>query len=137
MPDIYIIDKHTHISDVCHSLKQEYLRFDNATEAMNTLENVTEAVVLLNYAVKTDETAEFIEVLTQNNSTLKIIVIGRDLPDNDVILCFLAGAIGFQDNHTLDRYISKLVSVVQAGEAWISRRLVASMLTYWREQTPA
>ncbi len=134
MPDVYIIDTHSPISANKYASTHTVKHCDNEVNAMNLLADCDPAVVLLNFSVRSAGTAEYIELLSQANPSLKIIVVGNNLADKDIIPCIYAGAIGYQNENKLAHFFSKMIAVVQAGEAWVSRRLIAAIVDNWRQQ---
>ncbi len=65
------------------------------------------AVVLLDYTLRQQYSAEFIRMLFSYNSELIVIVIGNGLHEQDIIPCLLAGAKGYQEIDVLQTYVKK------------------------------
>jgi DNA-binding NarL/FixJ family response regulator len=107
---------------------------DNEVHALNLLEESVAAVVLLHYAVRKTDTPEYIEILRKANTNAEIIIIGDDVQDERIIQCILAGAKGYQNIDSLERYVEKLIEVVGAGEAWFTRKMVGKLINYWNSQ---
>jgi DNA-binding NarL/FixJ family response regulator len=67
-------------------------------------------------------------VVLNVSSTSKIVVIADELREKEILTCLLAGAKGYQQLDSLKDYVRKLVSVMDAGEAWITRRMTATLI---------
>lgn len=92
------------------------------------------ALILLNYAVRGELTPDYIRLLI-NASPLgnNLVVVGQNASEDDIFRCLLAGAKGYQEIPTLPRYMGKMIHVIEQGEAWISRKMVAKLLDAIRE----
>jgi len=97
-------------------------------QALNAVEKKQPSVVLLNYSVRKEQTAEYIKLIRSVNTDSKVVVIAKDLTEQQIVECLIAGAKGYQQQKQLDEYMDKLIRVIDAGEAWITRRMVAILL---------
>jgi len=104
---------------------------DDEVHALNAVEQIQPAVILLNYQLQESETRSYIKALLKMSSNSKIVVIAKGLTDNEILACLVAGAKGYQDMKSLDQYMIKMIKVIDAGEAWVSRRMVAKLLDEW------
>ncbi len=134
MAIVFILDQSGEIQKVAAKKAPFAVVCENEIQVMNQLESSVPAIVLLDYTVRKAGTSEFIEILRQMSAAVEIVVIGDDLADEQVIRCILAGAKGYQNRNTLEQYIEKLIAVVADGEAWVSRKMVAALIDYWRTQ---
>jgi len=134
MIDILIIDKTDQIEYVLLVPEASVESFDDEVKALNALESKESAVVLLNYNVMQEQTAEYIKVVLKVSSSSKIVVIADDLSEEETLNCLLAGAKGYQQLNLLKDYARKLVTVMDGGEAWITRRMTATLLDTLRRQ---
>ena len=91
-------------------------------------------LILLDYALRGEQTPEYIRFLLDAAGSAKLAVTGSDLDEDQIISCMLAGANGYQDARQLPDYIGRLVPAVINGEAWLSRKLVARLLDVIRQQ---
>lgn len=108
--------------------------FSDEVLALNAVAIDAPELVLLNFAVLGSRTASYIDLLLSSSPGSSVVVIGDELPDEVVLGCFLVGAKGYQNERQLTHYISKIVKVIAAGEAWISRRMTARLLEVVRQQ---
>jgi len=97
-------------------------------QALNAVEQKKPAVIILDYRLRKKETASYIRLLIKANSESKIIVIADNLSDDAILACLTAGARGYQNLKQLNNYAVKMVKAINAGEAWVSRRMVAKLL---------
>ena len=104
------------------------IHFDDDIQALNSVEEYKPSVVLLNYDFKGEQTPNYIGHLLAASTVSKVVVVGSDLSDNHVLKCLISGAKGYQEIETFDDYAEKIIRVIDAGEAWITRRLVAILL---------
>lgn len=134
MIDVLIIDKTDQIKSLLLVEKANVQVFDDEVKALNEIEQTTSAVVLLHYNVREEQTEEYIKLIMQTSSNSKVVVMADELDENAVLICLLAGAKGYQKLNQLSDYAEKLVTVMDAGEAWITRRMTATLLDALRKQ---
>ncbi|MDX2424953.1 MAG: DNA-binding response regulator [Cycloclasticus sp.] len=134
MIDVLIIDKTDQIKSALLVPEANIASFDDEVKALNAVETKVSAVVLLNYSVMQEQTAEYIKVVLKVSSSSKIVVIADELSEEETLNCLLAGAKGYQQLDLLKDYARKLVTVMDAGEAWITRRMTATLLDALRRQ---
>ena len=128
MLDVLIIDKANQIKPVLTQLDANIDSIEDEVKALSLVEKKWPAVVFLSYDVMHEETADYIKVLLRLSSSCKVIVIAEQLSDNEILDCLLAGAKGHQALKQLNEYGQKLITVVTAGEVWITRRMTAIVL---------
>ena len=128
MINVLIIDNAEEIKPVLSGTVANIALYTDEVQALNALEKKRFSVILLNYAVRKEETAEYIRLILKASMDCKIVVIAEELSQEKILNCLTAGAKGYQENKQLDCYVDKLIKVVDAGEAWISRYMVAVLL---------
>lgn len=128
MIDVLIIDKTNHITSNLLDLQAQIQVFNNEIKALNVIESQSAPVVLLNYDFLKEQTVEYIKLLVSASSNSKIVVLANELSDKETLNCLLAGAKGYQQLNQLKDYSNRLVTVMDAGEAWITRRMTATLL---------
>lgn len=101
---------------------------EDEVQALNTVEKTKPSVILLDYNLRNAETNEYIRLLLGVSKDSKIVVIADELRDKEIFACLIAGARGYQDINKLADYFEKMVKVIDAGEAWITRRMVTKLL---------
>ena len=97
---------------------------------LNAIEKEQPSVILLNYAVHKDQTTDYIKLILSISPESKIVLIADELElsEEKIVSCLIAGAKGYQNAQQLETYANKLITVVDAGEAWITRRMVTTLL---------
>ena len=134
MIDVLIIDKTEQIKSLLLVEKARVQAFDDEVKALNAVEQMSSAVVLLHYNVREEQTEEYIGLIMQASSKSKVVIVADQLDENAILKCLLAGAKGYQKISQLSDYAEKLVTVMNAGEAWITRRMTATLLDSLRRQ---
>jgi DNA-binding NarL/FixJ family response regulator len=102
--------------------------FDDEVKALNAVEKTKPSVILLEYGLRKAETDDYIKLLLNVSTESKVVVIADELNEEDIFACLIAGARGYQNINGLSEYAVKMIKVVDAGEAWITRRMVAKLL---------
>jgi len=102
--------------------------FDDEVQALNAAEQVQPSVILLNFSMRQAETYDYISLLLKASANSKVIVVANKFSDDEVLACLIAGAKGYQSLNQLNHYAEKMVKVIDAGEAWVTRRIVAKLL---------
>jgi DNA-binding NarL/FixJ family response regulator len=93
--------------------------------------------ILLNFALRGEETTAYVELLISQSPATNIVVVGNDLSDEQILDCLLAGAKGYQNIRELPQYIERIIKAIAIGEAWITRRMTAYLLDYIRTKNLA
>ena len=101
---------------------------DDEVKTLNVIDKAASVVVLLHYNVRKKQTEEYIKLIVNTNAKSKVVVIADKLDEETVLACLLAGAQGYQSLSELKQYSNKLLAAMNAGEAWITRRMTATLL---------
>lgn len=128
MIDVLVIDKTEQIKTLLLMEKLGVEVFGNEVKALNVIEQRSSPVVLLHYNVREQQTEDYIRLIMQASSNSKVVVVADELDENSVLKCLLAGAKGYQEMNQLDHHAEKMIAVIDAGEAWITRRMTATLL---------
>lgn len=126
--DVLVIDNKNVLVSHIHREGVHITVHDDEIRALIAAEQVKHDIILLNYSVRNKHTVEYIALLCRICARSKIILIGSGLADDEILECLIAGAKGFLQIDEVQKFINKLLPAVQAGEAWISRRLVAKLI---------
>lgn len=102
--------------------------------ALNSVEQNQWSIVLLNYSVRNEETVDYIRLILSLSPASKVIVIADNLSEKQILNCLIAGAQGYQDVKQLEQYKQKLFKAIEAGESWITRRMLALLLNHLLDQ---
>ena len=106
----------------------DVIYYNNDIQALNAIEELTPSVVLLSYNFKQQQTPKYIKHLLTASPMSRIIIVGDKIREAEILACLISGAKGYQEMDRLNEYAEKLIRVIDAGEAWITRRLVAILL---------
>ena len=128
MINVQVIDNTGQIKLALINAKVNVSCYEDEVQALNAVEESQPSVILLNYEVRKEQTADYIGIIRKANLESKIIIIADELSEEKIIKCLIAGAKGYQETKQLEPYVDKLIKVVDAGEAWITRRMVAILL---------
>ena len=133
MISVFIVDSNDEISSAVGESLSDPNIYVNEVKLFNAMERKRFAIILLHHAVRGPETATTVRLLKNTNPAAEIVVIGNDQSDEEIIACVMAGANGYERISSLALYAEKMLRVVEAGEAWISRKMVVKLLNYWRK----
>lgn len=125
---IHVIDNAGQIEPLLLMAEAEVAFYTDEIRALNAAEQDKPGLILLNYALRGADTAEYTALLLNATPASNIVIIGNDLATEQVVGCVLAGAKGYQNSDSLAVYINRMIRAVAAGEAWLGRKLVASLL---------
>lgn len=125
---VLVIDQSQRIAACLANAEAEVLLFVDEIKALNAAEAVQPELILVDYALLGDETPDFIRMLLDVSESSKLVVIGDQLAEEDVLRCLLIGAQGYQGYQRLPDCIEKMIRVVINGEAWVSRKMVTRVL---------
>ena len=128
MINVQVIDNTSQIKLALINTEVNASWYEDEVQALNAVEENHPSVVLLNYEVRKEQTADYINLIRKANLESKIIIIANELNEDKIIKCLIAGAKGYQEIKQLEIYADKLIRVIDAGEAWITRRMVAILL---------
>jgi len=128
MMDVLIIDKSSQIELVLSARKIASESFEDEVKALNVLEKKSSALVLLNYDIRKEQTAAYIKLVLKTSPQSKVVVLAKELTEDSVLNCLLAGAHGFQQIRGFDHCSQKLITVIGDGEVWITRKMTARLL---------
>lgn len=106
----------------------EVVFYADEIQALNAAEQLQPNLILLNFALLGGDTPDYTNMLLAASPTSNIVIIGEDLHDEQILHCVLAGAKGYQNRLSLATYINRMIHAVDAGEAWLSRKIVAYVL---------
>ena len=133
MLDVLIIDKENAIAPAIDAGTVIFAVYEDEIQALNAVEAMQPEIIVLNYTIQRNRTAEFIALLSRANEHSKIVLIAENLTDEEVLECLMAGAKGYLQMHEVEKFINKLFQAIRADEAWITRRMVAKLLDRLRK----
>ncbi|MCK5889232.1 MAG: response regulator transcription factor [Methylococcales bacterium] len=107
--------------------------FDNSVNALKFAEESNPHIILLDYDIEQGNTPLYIQTILIESPKSKIVLLGKDLPNDIVLNSLMAGGLGYIDYSNIDEFLDKAVQVIGKGEAWVSRRLVCLLLQKIRD----
>ena len=128
MIDVLIIDNENVLARHIDAEGVAMIVHNDQIRALNAAELLKPDIIMLNYTVPANNTVEFISLLCRVSEHSKIVLIAQDLADDEIIDCLLAGAKGYLQINEMKNFINKLIPAIHAGEAWITRRMVAKLI---------
>ena len=128
MIDALVIDTTDQITSLLLGDNACIQTIDDEVKTLNVIDKAASVVVLLHYNVRKKQTEEYIKLIVNTNAKSKVVVIADKLDEEKVLACLLAGAQGYQSLSGLKQYSNKLLAAMNAGEAWITRRMTATLL---------
>ncbi len=128
MINVQVIGISEHTNKVITSEDTHIAFLEDEVQALNAVEKIKPSVILLDYNLRQTETNEYIKLLLGVSKDSKIVVIAEQLKDEAIFACLIAGAKGYQNIQQLSDYSEKMINVIDKGEAWITRRMVAKLL---------
>ena len=131
---VIVIDNTEQLAARLSGAHAEVFAFEDEIQALNAVEGQQPEMIFLNHDMYGDQTPEYIRLLLSVSDTSKLVVIGENVGEDDILLCLLVGAQGYQDVKQLPGCINKLMRVVLDGEAWVSRKMVARVLDALRQR---
>lgn len=106
---------------ITHYDQDEVLALNFATQQHPKL-------ILLNHEITGSDTFDFISFLSVKSPDSKIIVIGNNLTQEQILSSLVAGANGYLEQNSLDRFLNRAIESVLKGEVWISRKMTRLLL---------
>ncbi len=95
---------------------------------MSIAEEKKPSVILLEYELEKLNTGLYIKSLLAGSHNSKVVFFGKDLSDEIILDCLSYGAYGYLENRDMDRFLLKAIYAVAEGQAWVTRRLIGSLI---------
>lgn len=131
---IHVIDDIGEVATMLLMAEADIAFYQDEVEALHAVDRIKPAVLLLSFSQQRQKTPVYIRALLEISPSTHIVVIGDDVPDDMICECLLAGAHGYQKQSQLNLYFKKMISALEKGEVWVSRKLVAHLLDHLRQQ---
>ena len=110
-------------------------------EAISSTGSFRPRILLLDLALARAQRIPLIPALRQKSPQTKVILLTDGASDARTLEALAHGARGYLDKALLATFLARAVRVVDAGEAWIPRKMVAQImdrlagLTTWAGKT--
>ncbi|MCG2634229.1 MAG: response regulator [Gammaproteobacteria bacterium] len=101
---------------------------DDTYEILGLLNALQPDVLLLDLALAKGQGVSFLPLMRAKSPSSRVLLVVDGDSDEAIMAALADGAIGYLDRDALDTHIVKAVRVVNAGEAWVPRQMVARIL---------
>ncbi len=131
---VLIADPDKASRDMCLSLLKHERGIRVVGEARSGLEVIASsvkfrpAILLLELGLSHGNGVSLIPVIREKSPQTKVILLVSGSSDARILEALSYGAVGSLEKRTLKTFLAKAVRVVDAGEAWVSRKIVAKIL---------
>jgi len=149
MPPISVVvaDRQKADRDECLRMLEPESGIRVVGEARSGLEAITftsrlrPRILLLDLGLAREEGSSLIPVLRRKSPQTKVLLLTDEASESRILEALAHGARGYLDKSLLATFLPRAVRVVDAGEAWVPRKMVAKImdrlagLTTWAGKT--
>jgi DNA-binding NarL/FixJ family response regulator len=135
MPPISVViaDRERARRTACLRLLQHTKRFRVLGEARSSMEAIAAAklrprILLLDLSLSPGRSVVLLRVLRQKSPRTKVILLIGRASEARILEALSRGAQGYLEKKVLRAFLLKAVRVVDAGEAWVPRKMVAKII---------
>ena len=96
--------------------------------AVHITEDQKPDIILLDYNLMHNKSYLFVSSLLLANRESRIILVGNNIVDFQLVKCLIAGVLGYLERKDLDIFLIRAIKAVDSGEAWVSRKIVAKLI---------
>lgn len=113
----------------------------NGLETISTTSRLRPRIILLDLALARAQGTPLIPALRQKSPHTRVILLTDGASEGRTLEALAHGARGYLDKSLLSTFLARAVRVVDAGEAWVPRKMVARImdrlagLTIWAGKT--
>jgi DNA-binding NarL/FixJ family response regulator len=97
-------------------------------EAISSTGHLRPRILLLDLALARAQQMPLIPALRQKSPQTKVILLTDGASDARTLEALAHGARGYLDKAVLTTFLARAVRVVDAGEAWVPRKMVAQIM---------
>jgi DNA-binding NarL/FixJ family response regulator len=97
-------------------------------EAFAAAGRIRPRVLLLDFSLFRRDGARVLSVLRERSPRTKVILLTDRASEARILDGLSRGALGYLERRALRTYLAKAVRAVNAGEAWVPRKMVAGIL---------
>jgi DNA-binding NarL/FixJ family response regulator len=99
----------------------------NRLEALIAAHGLKPRILLLNSNLFKGKRDNLLRALRQKSPRTKMILLTGRAPENSILEALSNGARGYLKETAISRFLPKAVRQVEAGEAWVPRKMVAKI----------
>jgi DNA-binding NarL/FixJ family response regulator len=113
----------------------------NGLDVIKTTARLRPRILLLDFGLATSPGVSLIGALRQKSPRTKVILLTERATPARTLEALAHGARGYLDRALIPKFLPRAVRVVDAGEAWVPRKMVAKImdrltgLTTWASKT--
>jgi DNA-binding NarL/FixJ family response regulator len=100
----------------------------NGLEVIRCAERLRPRILLLELALARSQSTSLIPAVRRKSPNTKVILVTEGASDARTLEALSFGARGYLDKSALVRFLARAVRVVDAGEAWVPRKMVARIM---------
>ncbi len=105
-----------------------------AYEAIEVVKDIKPRILLLDIALIGFNHAKFVQhICHYSPNTCVVLLTHKTTPASYIIDVLIHGALGYIEDSTLPLNLSKAIRRIDAGEGWVSRKLISVILDYLLE----
>ena len=96
--------------------------------ALEHLQSVLPDVVVMGLNIAEQHRLQLLKLIQLRWSECQVLALADEQSNDDAIEQIEASAVGFMNSEDLERLLAKAVKKINAGEAWVPRKLVPSLV---------
>ena len=97
-------------------------------DAVTAAEKLKPSILLLDLGLVDGDSTLLLPVIRRKSPRTRVLLLSDSAPDSRTLEALSHGARGYLDRATLSTYLSRAVRAVNAGEAWVPRKMVAKIM---------
>ena len=97
-------------------------------DAVIAAERLKPSIMLLDLGLVDGDSTPLLPVIRRKSPRTRVLLLSDSVPDSMTLDGLSHGARGYLDKATLSTYLSRAVRAVNAGEAWVPRKMVAKII---------
>lgn len=130
--NILVIDQQDWLSPLVAQSHYDVVWVEDEVQAYHLTQHQHPNLIFLSYQLKKHETPGFVALLLSACPAAKVVILDQQLDEDRLMECLVAGAQGYQDRDSMAHYAQRLILAMNAGEAWLTRKMVAKLLNVIR-----
>lgn len=103
---------------------------EDGAEVIGAIKEAAPRVLLLDLDLASRSKVSLLPVLRRLSASTAVLLLTNSHPAEDIVPVLATGAKGHLDVRHVDRFLVTAVKALDAGEAWVPRRMVSALLAY-------
>jgi len=100
----------------------------SALDAVSATERLKPGILLLDLALFDGDGTSFLRVIRQESPWTQVLLLTHQALEARTLEVLCRGARGYLEKRTLRTYLARAIRAVDAGEAWVPRKMVAKLM---------